>query len=211
MLKKFLGLCLAFCIVLTLMVPGYAQDKESSISSDTIITEDNIYEILEYLGIDSSNFVKEDTVTGVSTVGELEKFISQAKELPGTVNYTLDSTNSPEDIKDYRLAASGTVALFSDYESGSYTVTYGCSGQYSNGKWTGVSATTISIDTDQEALVYKIASPQLSATYTSTTITMKAKYTVETYVSVLGLGLVKTGTQAIDATIKWFASTDIPT
>ncbi|MDF2987050.1 MAG: hypothetical protein K0R50_2560 [Eubacterium sp.] len=211
MLKRVLGLCLAFCMVFTLMVPGYAQAKESSISSDTIITEDNIYEVLEYLGIDSSIFVKADTVTGVSTVGELEKSISQAKNLPRTVNYTLDSTNTPEDTKDYRLAASGTVGLSSDYEGDSYTVTYGCSGQFSNDKWTGVTGTTISIDTDHEVFVYKIApGPQLSATYTSTTITMKAKYTVEIYVSVFGMGLVKTGTQNIDATIKWFASTDIP-
>lgn len=212
MLKKVLGLCLAFCMVFTLMVPGYAQAKESSISSDTIITEYNIYEVLEYLGIDSSTLVKADTVTGVNTVGELEKSISQAKKLPKTVNYTLGSTNNTEDTKAYSLATSGTVALYSEYDSGSYTVTYGCSGQFSNRSWTGVSGTNISIDTDQEVYVYKIASnPQLSANYTSSTITMKAKYTVDTYISILGLGLVKTGnSQNIDSTIKWLASTDIP-
>jgi len=198
-------------MVFTLMIPGYAQAKESSISSETIITEDNIYEVLEYLGIDSSNFIKTDTsTTGVKTVGELETAISQAEKLPSNVNYTLQSTSISND-SFAAASGSGTVALYSDYESGSYTVTYGCSGQYSNGKWTGVSATSISVDSDQEVVTYKIASgPKLSATYTSTTITMKAKYTVETWTSVFGLGLVKTATQNIDATIKWLASTDIP-
>lgn len=214
MLKKVVSFCLVFCMVFALVVPGYAQEKETSISSETVITEDNISEVLEYLGIDPNNFIKTDVAgTSARTVGDLEKAIKQAKKLPSEVNGKVKSKgfNGTADKSVASAASSGTVMLYATVNVGdSYTVEYEVAGQYADGKWTGASSATATVDSNFILYTYKIASKELKLSYTSSTITLKAKVVVDIYVGVGDYGLVKIGSQTINSTVNWYASTDIP-
>jgi len=108
-------------------------------------------------------------------------------------------------------ASSGTVMLYATVNVGdSYTVEYEVAGQYADGKWTGASSATATVDSNFILYTYKIASKELKLSYTSSTITLKAKVVVDIYVGVGDYGLVKIGSQTINSTVNWYASTDIP-
>ena len=71
MLKKFLSLCLSI-ILLTAPIGVKAQAETEGITRSTVITRDNIYDVLEYVGLDDSAYIECETgCTEPVTVGEL--------------------------------------------------------------------------------------------------------------------------------------------
>lgn len=80
--NKIIGFYLAFCMVFAYVVPGYAMEKEMLIYSETVIAKDNIFEVLGYLGIAPSNFIKTDIAGTGNTMEDLERAIEQIKRLP---------------------------------------------------------------------------------------------------------------------------------
>lgn len=220
MVKKIICLCVAFCMAFTLMIPGYAQEKGSSISSDTIITEDNIYEVLEYLGIDSSNYVKTDvSEIGISTVGDLQKAIKQAEKMPKEISgqakkkssNTVDEvkTNSL-DVRNFAAASSGTVMLYTTVDADGYVLEYAVAGQYSNGLWTGGGSASVDIDALDVIFVRKIGNKSfnISAIEGGTKLKVVATISVDLYLG-LEWGMIKVGTQTVNSTLYWYQS-DIP-
>jgi len=208
MVKKFICLTLVLCMTLTLMVPTYAQDNQNSISSNTIINEDNLYQVLEYLGIDSSNFEKSE-VTGasVSTVGELEKAIKEAQK-PKSITATQSSSNPMS--TDAIVAGSGTTMLYRTLDvGGSYTVEYEVSASFANGQWTSANSAAVSVDSDFLVYTYKIGYKELVLYCIPTKITLDHYIEVKTYISIAGQGLVWVSTQAIDG-IDYFYTSEIP-
>lgn len=209
-LKKVTSLCIVFCMFSVLMVPKYTQAEvnSNSISSDTIITEDNIYEVLDYLGLDSNDFVKADTEgTNNRTVGDVESAIEQAKNQPSKIETKLESqdgvSNSVNSITS--TAASGTMMLYATVDVDSYIIEYEVAGKYSGGFWTGATSATADIDSDQLVIVYKITSKSLNLTNTATIITLNASLVVTSYIGVGDVGLVKIGTQTITSHETWDA------
>lgn len=130
-----------------LLAPTISQAQTNiAISSDTVITEDNIYDVLAYLGLDSSGFTKSDTTnSSVTTVGDLEKYIQNAEKQSKDIKIkrNMDTLNSK--ISTYGGATgSGTMTLSNTVlESGS-TLSYLVSVGYSYGEWTNVSSITAS-------------------------------------------------------------------
>ncbi|MGS0763407.1 hypothetical protein [Syntrophomonas curvata] len=115
----------------------YSQLSEQ-ISSETIITEDNIYAVLEYVGLESSAFIRTDELkskiltktdksnSNVVTVGDLEKEIEKFNLRPHTIIDTEDVF-----IKDVNANKSYPVkTVHSDSNYGSYTMRYFATGAY---------------------------------------------------------------------------------
>jgi ribosomal protein L12E/L44/L45/RPP1/RPP2 len=173
------------CLTLALMVPTYAQNNQNSISSNTIITEDNLYQVLEYLGIDSSNFEKSE-VTGasVSTVGELEKAIKEAQK-PKSITATQSSSSSSPMSTDAAATAataagSGTTMLYRTLDvGGSYTVEYEVSASFANGLWTSANSAAVSVDSDFLLYTYRIGYKELNLYFTPTKITLDLRMTMK--------------------------------
>lgn len=82
MSKKIISFLAIMCLFVTMYSPINVQAAQSSINSKTVITQDNIYQVLEYLGLDSSTFKKTDGVVynAYQTVGDLEKYIKDIKK-----------------------------------------------------------------------------------------------------------------------------------
>lgn len=67
-----LSFCIIFCIAFSSILSFYA-DTSTLISSNTIITNENIKEVLNYLSIESSNFIpnnNNNVKNSIKTVGE---------------------------------------------------------------------------------------------------------------------------------------------
>ncbi len=188
----------------------YAAEKledKVQIESETQITEENLVEVLEYVGLNPNDFIKTDVksqgIKGLKTVGELEDAIDKAKE-PAEIDFNNKTTEiskiSPRD---------GSKTLYSHLDCDSFTLTYSVSGQYSSyyKQWTGVSNADVSVDSDDLIFTYKVADdPYLDATYTARTITLTSYVTVNKYVGVGDYGLVPVGYQGVSGTDYFYAS-----
>lgn len=198
------------CITLT---PIYAQTNVEEITSDTIITEENIDEVLEYLGLDSSKFIKTsntENVNTVCTVGELEKAVLEASKEPKvirTVN-NIDEKSFTTPLATRATQKTKMLYFQPDYGT-SYDITYSVAATYAGKSFISANSAHVDVDSDAMLNVYKISSPSLKTSCSSDLITLYAKYYVDTYVGVFDKGLFQTGHQKIDATINWSAKKEL--
>lgn len=83
-MKKLVSPFLAVIIAVGLMVPVWAEDLSTTqINDSTIITEENIYAVFEYLGLDTDSIRTTDSNTlECITVGELREQINSWKNSP---------------------------------------------------------------------------------------------------------------------------------
>ena len=95
MVKKSIGLCIALCLSLTLIFPfGGIANASEALSPDTTVTQENVNQVIEYLGLDPNNLDKESAIYledfPAVTVGELEQALKQLKQTPKEVTSTED-------------------------------------------------------------------------------------------------------------------------
>lgn len=142
---RIFSLCIVFVLLFTLTASAATSYSEANnaglpeqISSETVITEDNIYDVLEYVGLDSSAFIKTDKPninTNIVTVGDLEKAIEKVNQMPHTITDTpdipdvvdpaIERVTTNVDIKGYPTK---TVSQNTTYSS--YTMRYSATGEY---------------------------------------------------------------------------------
>ncbi|MBO8158628.1 hypothetical protein [Thermosyntropha sp.] len=134
---KILNLCVAFVLLFTLPTSAavlsskanYTQLSEQ-ISSETLITEDNIYEVLEYVGLDSNAFTKTDkpnSNSNIVTVGDLEKKIEEFNRRPHTM---IDTEDVFIEVIPNVKESYPVMTVYSDTDYGSYTMRYFATGKY---------------------------------------------------------------------------------
>ncbi|WP_277668675.1 hypothetical protein [Caproiciproducens galactitolivorans] len=130
--KKSMSLLIAFAVLCMNSVPAFAatpdaqKGYEKAISPSTVITEENIYDVLKYVGIDESNFKKADTVqeTSVKTVQDLLDVIDEVKlETKNTPSFR-STVNSTEDTNRAVVKAppAEKITLSADDDFSSYTL-----------------------------------------------------------------------------------------
>jgi len=207
MSKKISCLLIALCLSFTMS--GLVQAKER-ISSDTIITEDNINEVLEYIGIDPTSFIKTDeNQFGVKTVEELEQALAQAKTMPKEITAEIiepiNNINSVGENNYVTNLLSGSVTCLYRLDCDSYTVDFTCAASYQGYYWTSVSNPNATADTDSLTYVFKVEDPDLVAIINSSRkiILMEGTIRVDHYVGVAGYGLIKIGYQVINSINSW--------
>ncbi|MCM3339579.1 hypothetical protein M3650_13340 [Paenibacillus sp. MER TA 81-3] len=61
MVRKSISLCIALCLSIALILPVGGQASASgALSTDTIVTEENVNQVIEYLGLDTRDLKKAD-------------------------------------------------------------------------------------------------------------------------------------------------------
>ncbi|WP_289355227.1 hypothetical protein [Paenibacillus sp. S-12] len=105
MVRKSISLCIA-------LIFGGQASASGALSTDTIVTEENVNQVIEYLGLDPRDLKKADAVafsddSVTVTVGELEQAPNQLKQLPKEVT--------------------STESLYTEFADGITTNSYSCS------------------------------------------------------------------------------------
>lgn len=193
--------------------------NNKQIGPDTVITKDNLFDVLDYVGLSKSSFIPDDNINPskikVKTVAELQKEIEDGKQVPDVT--IVEKTVVPNIVTPFKKLApengdkeftvnaasyGGSLYLSTDIPvSDSFTVTRSCSGQYDNNLWTGVTSPNASVSSDLSIYVYRIApGADLRATWEPTVITMRSYVTVNKYVGIeYGWTLVASqGVQGVD-------------
>ena len=102
-------------------IPSLAAEDFSSITFETVITENNIIDVMDYLGLDSSKLIYGDYENGISslTVGELQSYIKAANNeepvLVATYSELMPAT---------RASTVMTKMHYATYETSTYKVTF---------------------------------------------------------------------------------------
>lgn len=181
--------------------------KTTKINPRTVITKNNIDEVLEYVGIDPSTFIKTDVDnnSNVTTVGELQATMKTEKELdkkqPKTINIeqtkNVDLKNNIKP-KISRMASSSKYLEHIVHVGTAFDVTFFLTGSYNNSGWTNASGFGASVDTDHLGVVYKVApNPDLRATVTASSIYYSGYVTINKYIGVGNIGLAPIAYQGV--------------
>lgn len=189
-IKKIIATVLSCCILSTSICSIHVLAAENTISSETKITNDNLKDVLEYVGLDKDDFIADTSVSnGVTTVKDLEAAIAKVKQ--STVLRA--TTQRCTDYSSMFRASSGTKSMTQTFDNDAYTIDVTVSASYSGKSWTGVNGVSASVDSGQLVITYKIDSQDMSATYTSSVVTASGTVYVQAYVGVGDIGLVKVG------------------
>ncbi len=131
----------ALCMVLILMVvstvsicfatetSNYAKLPDG-ITYDTVINEENLYDILEIYNIDTSNVIKKDEpiTDDEVTVKDLEKIIKELERMPEKIiDISYDSYYST--MRDYDVRDYPVKVVYRDSDYPSFTMRYTIAGQ----------------------------------------------------------------------------------
>lgn len=204
--KKFLCALLTGGLLLSSTTALSVQAAPTeSITDQTVITRSNAKEVAEYLDI--TNKVIPNTQNNAYmtyTVGELKDILETAQSMDSKSIILYDTTNNLPGINTF---GSGVKSLtYTGYGDGNYTFTVIVGGKYSDRHWTGVGTIDASIESNQVATVYKIKENNLSATHTSTQITLGGNVNVGGYIGIAGIGLLETHSFKIEPYKVWNAS-----
>jgi len=192
-------ICALACLFMIESVPTYASEN---ISNDTIITSDNIIDVLTYLGMEESAFEENRTLEGRSyTVGEVRDLIEREKN--NKVNIVKDY------MQDSMLRAKGTKNLSAISYLDSYHVIVKVAATYNGKKWTSAGAPSASVSQEGVGTTSKIAKNNLKATCYSSKIVLSGSVTVDTYIGVGKVGVVKINSNKITFNRTWSASDNL--
>lgn len=213
MFKKITSFFIIFCLAALMVPPQYAAAKtnENSISSNTIITEDNIYEVLEYLGLDSSKFIESDNAedSGVTTVGELKMYIEQAKK---ETKKTKEGSNqnvapySANSLTTSLVSGSGTMMLYNSTDLSGCNISRSVAASYSNGWWTSANSASVDVSSSVPGVTQKIVSQRNNLSCSSFTITLNSYVLIDSYIGIGKVGIIPFNEFSVNSTIYWQSS-----
>ena len=195
------------------------KDASCALPANTVITPENLTQVLRYLGLDGQEMLPLDPddssgLDHISTVGELEAVLDEIEELSsaGAIHTSdtpiepISSSASPRGI----VMGSGNIRLSDTNPIGStYTLTYSCSANYDRGKWTLVTGGDVSISTGSVVIGTKHKIDSKDYIYCQilsdqTTIRMDSTIHVGAYVVIAGIGLFRTNSTKIEGTSYWY-------
>ena len=211
MQKKILSLVLTIIIILSSTSLAFASTttatdparQKSTFAKDTVITEDNMNDILKYYGLDPSNVIKlNKPVTRDVTVQDLEKALKEFDKLPKTITIHDDNpTNVKVTNNITTKAVTGTATITKDNNiTTSLVVRYFDTGKfYKNGStkyWTDALGTDLKIVSDPTATYFylidkisKLTNTIYKASTSKSYLQMDYKYDVGCYLGVNGYGI----------------------
>lgn len=203
-------------------------DKNISFSDDTIITEDNIYDVLKYFGLDESALIfDEDCPKNEVTVEELREAIEKSQKLPQKV--TLNRVASPKNTvvvdkldlswqteeASKAAASTGTKTLHDYFTVGGCELEHRVSGKYyKNGStkyWTEERSSSMYAHTDEILHKYEIKNVTgntlivVNAGTISSYLKHFYNYDLVHYLSA-GIAWIEIGRNSIDGWTKYYGS-----
>ncbi|SNS95908.1 hypothetical protein SAMN05446037_10302 [Anaerovirgula multivorans] len=202
-MKKIISLCLIFILLLVSTFTSSANSLQilevDNISSETIITEDNIYNVLDYLDIAQNDFVKSDepmTDYKITTVGELQEAIEEFKQKSTIV--VEDNVNNIKtkfnDEEDFNVMRNPVATVYFDAERLYCTVRHLAYGEYSGTSWVRATGGDIRIVSDEFGYTSSISVDKCITSLQGSYLKLEYEYTIESYL-VIQWGLLKVGEQ----------------
>lgn len=178
--------------------------SEKNFSDDTIVTSNNIIEILDWLGVEHGPLEAEsfdETHNQNYTVGDLKSALKSAISEQNSVDINKETNNQIIVTKSNMLpqpayASSTTKAkkLSITTHHDGYNLIHIANVKYKGKHFVSVSSSNINIDSDLLPLVYKISKERnISASCTSSKVTQNFDIDISCYVGVK-YGLVKVAT-----------------
>jgi len=207
MKKKLICMVLTIIMLLPTTI-AFASGKKAPFDPSTEITKDNVYEIMQYYGLDASALRTDITVstTKKATVGDLEKVIKEAPKLPKTVIINDDEPQAISTVGNVSGIVSsmttGTATANKDVAiTSSCTVNYAATGTYYKSStvkyWTGAGGAAISVLPTNSVYWYQIdkinslANTCVNPSTTNSYLHMTYDYIVGCYFGIKGLGAIK--------------------
>lgn len=208
--KKLLSLILAATMIFLTTAFAFASPdikvSQKDFSADTVITQDNVNEILKHYGLDTTKIDKSRDLSTLPliTVGDLEKALKEAKKTPKTV-FDRDSAVTEKTNNEISVAAvtTGTATAYKNIAyTDSLTVNYSATGTYyknttSTGTtkyWTGALGSTIATTSGTATYYWKITEIRkntnkvVNANTTSSYLQQDYDYTATCYLGVRYVG-----------------------
>ncbi|MFC9776579.1 hypothetical protein [Paenibacillus chitinolyticus] len=213
MLKKFVSLCITLCLSIVLILPVGATSVNTSeaLSSDTIVTKENVNQVVKYLGLDPGTLTRTDASTDDSvtvTVGELQQALNQLKQAPSPREVT--PTENPKTIAPLAPSTFCTglkMLYYTTNLGGSFELSYEVAANYSWNKFTSAGNATVSvIDNDDNLFTsFTIASKDVGAKVTNSgdKVELSATVKVDSWLSVGSVGLIKVMTTTVKTSKEW--------
>lgn len=211
MKKKISSLILTLVMMFSIGNIAFAsstvKDSSEQFSTDTVITESNLYDILKHYGIDPSAVKKTDTKATVKlTVSDLENAINYVKTLPSEVvdrpEIPYDTESKSENTQE--LIAPTTTSTKTVYKTATITsslvMEYSATGKYYSSDttkyWIDAYGGNIKVDTPPtptwwyeieriNKLVNSVKNPSTSSSY----LQLDYDYVVGYYLGVGGYGV----------------------
>ncbi|MBZ4647183.1 MAG: hypothetical protein JG777_2672 [Clostridia bacterium] len=179
--------------------------QEFTFSQDTVITEDNMNDILEYYGLNASAAIKKNKpVNGlyynkkVATVRDLETAIKKLRQLPDTITIHDDNpTGVKVTTNATSTSESSSITVFYDSQVLThFSVRYSASGKYYKngttkywteaygGNITGLGSSGLPGTSYEISKISKCTNTLKNGGTTSSYLQLDYKYTVKSYVGV---------------------------
>lgn len=208
---------------LDLETESYPEVKEYS--DNTVVTVDNIEDVLDSLGVEHGEVEYDHTVDTPSyTVGELKSALSGLKNQPDHVDEDINTTEEvntdigpaeEESIPDSlilhqkpMLKSSGVYMKKLSYTNGvggDYTLTHTVDAKCKGKKFVSAEGTDVTVDSNFALFTYKLGKKNLTVKWTPTVITQAYNLRVDVYAG-LKYALVKVSSQTIDGKVHFNAS-----
>lgn len=224
--QKVLSLVLTLLFVFSLfiikgeLVYAGSQNKGDeiiSISPETNITNNNIYDVLDYLGVDRNNFEKTSIPPKNSitlTVGELSNLINNTSQNQTITNSIVDDTSSHELGESDAIGTYATTYTSTKYRYdpiGSATIRYSATGRYTiydvpaPGEvfyWTQALGGDIVVDDSAFGTAHSIRIISCITSIESRALKLSYNYYLDHYIA-LEIGILKTHTQPVQGYKLW--------
>lgn len=207
MRKKLLSVTLVVVMIFSCSILSFAKEdnpeSNGKITRDTVITKDNLNDILKLYGIDHNSIKPSDMPNKkvATTVGQLEDAINYIKENSKT-DLTIDETISNSNlvksggiISPMATPITGSTRLTrTTNPTSSYSMNYAVNATYTKDQfsgyksWTGTNSPSVTISdhapNGAKNVLNRVNS--ISATFTSSTVTLNSEAVVDFYL-VIGI------------------------
>lgn len=211
--KKATSLALAVIFSVAMSLPAFAAEKSSdTITPSTVITEENITKVLNYVGLNSNSFTKTEgsECYDSHTVKDLQNAIAQYKDEANRskkVNSITNNNTTAGRSNVLASSSSGVVSLSQTADMSTYSILFEVAAGYRNGKWTSYSGPKATIDDPDVGLIHKITkqSHKVSFRDSATTLAMDSAVEVTAYYGIKDLK-VKIGSETVNSTSYWYVS-----
>jgi hypothetical protein len=233
MLKKFFKSFMCLTLSIFLLSPSVIQAAEKAITMDTVVTEDNYLDVLNYLGIDTSTVTDSDNTAPnyIQTVGDIKELIDHAKDQKkdNVTSTVISSEVLIDPMSTFAISATspvyGSKLLFYTANCDGYVITNTVSASYRTSYWsgtyeqtyhppiwTGAYVQTPTCDTTSNLFVYKIGTINTyTATYDAFKITLIGNFTVDQYLQISGSinSMFKVGSQTVSTGGTWNVAQEV--
>jgi len=207
-MKKIICLLVVTLFMLSTVSNAFASDKDTKFTNETVITEDNIYDVMKYLGLDESKVVKnpDNYMRADVTIGDLLNAIEEAKSFPKVfmdIELTDSDVYNNYESKNLKIENSSKAAQTVSRSSvmGTMTLYYTATGEINinpnTGKkfWTRYLNSTVDPRSTGIGTYYQVERINSWVGYIegiptyNTTLVVKADFVVGFYVGVKGIGI----------------------